>query len=207
MKKWTRLPVALWNDQPYDNVGIWSGSITIVDGEIILVYPGLCDKQKACENEGGNWTPPGKCDIITQCVTGRNIATAKPADPTDPFLTNWTKNGPIINASDGCLGHCNVSAPGDRGKDPSSAWKTPSGEWRMVTGGSPYVYGSMDFQEWYFLGLGFTTAGVPQGNGGDCPSFFPLPANTPGAGPAPNASAPVPTHAHLVFGGELTMGW
>jgi len=49
--------------------------------------------------------------------------------------------------------------------------------------------------------------GVPQGNGGDCPSFFPLPAFTPGAGPAPNASIPAPTHVHMAFGGMMTLGW
>jgi hypothetical protein len=40
----------------------------------------------------------------------------------DPLLQNWTKLGPIINGSLGCGGHCNASAPGDRGK----VTKTPS---------------------------------------------------------------------------------
>lgn len=34
-----------------------------------------------------------------------------------------------------------------------------------------------------------------------------LPPLTPGAGPAPNISAPMPTHVHMVFGGEMTLGW
>jgi len=122
--------------------------------------------------------------------------------------TNWTKRGPIINGSFGCGGHCNATAPGDRGKDPSAAWQNPSGEWQFVTGDVPIVYGSMDFKEWYYIGLGFTNGGkAPQGGGGDCPSFFKLPPTTPGAGPAPNASAPPPTHVHMVAGGWMTLGW
>jgi sucrose-6-phosphate hydrolase SacC (GH32 family) len=30
---WAHLPVAVWNDQPYDNVAIYTGSATIVNGE------------------------------------------------------------------------------------------------------------------------------------------------------------------------------
>ena len=29
--KWTRLPVAIWNDQPYDNYAVYSGSATVVN--------------------------------------------------------------------------------------------------------------------------------------------------------------------------------
>jgi hypothetical protein len=53
--------------------------------------------------------------------------------------------------------------------------------------------------------MGFTENG--QGQGGDCPSFFPLPAVTPGAGPAPNRTAPPPTHVHMAAGGYMTLGW
>lgn len=122
--------------------------------QIVLVYPGLCNAQEACTADGGQWSGPDAghrhpwCNITSQCVDGRNLALAVPTDPTDPFLTSWTKLGPIINGSQGCAGNCNASAPGDRGKDPSSAWRNPSGEWQLVTGGSPYLYGSMDFKKW-----------------------------------------------------------
>ena len=57
-------------------------------------------------------------------------------------------------------------------------------------------------QEWYFIGIGFTNNGTnPGGNGGDCPSFFPLPDATPGAGPAPKSAPPAPTHVHMTAGG------
>ena len=82
---WARLPVALWNDEPYDNSAIYTGSATIVDGEVVLVYPGLCH-------------PAG----APQCATGRNLATAVATDPSgDPFLTQWRKRGVIVNASNG----------------------------------------------------------------------------------------------------------
>ena len=227
LKKWVHLPVALWNDQSYDNAAIYSGSTTVVDGVPTIVYPGLCDQQAACcppagrcHQGGATWSAPDAahshawCNLTgagrtaTACVDGRNLCSAVPADAFDPFMTNFTKRGPIINASRGCAGHCNASAPGDRGKDPSAAWQTPAGEWQMVTGDAPYVYGSMDFKSWYFIGIGFTNGGQDaNGAGGDCPSFFPLPKLTPGAGPAANASASPPTHCHMVMGGEMTLGW
>ena len=221
MKRWAHLPVALWNDQPYDNVAIYSGSTTMVNGVPTIIYPGLCSPQAACEDAGAKWSPPDAthrrpwCNLTgtglnaTACADGRNLCAAVPAHyDSDPLMTTFLKLGPIINGSQGCAGHCNASAPGDRGKDPSAAWQTPSGEWQMVTGDAPYVYGSMDFKAWYFIGLGFTDAGRDtHGAGGDCPSFFPLPPTTPGAGAAANASARPPTHCHMVMGGEMTLGW
>ena len=47
----------------------------------------------------------------------------------------------------------------------------------------------MDFKQWYHIGTQTTFPG------GECPSFFPLPPTTPGAGPAP-AGVGTPTHVH-----------
>eukprot|EP01046_Picozoa_sp_COSAG06_P077311 COSAG06_NODE_25111_length_645_cov_0.490842_1_plen_115_part_00 len=85
------------------------------------------------------------------------------------------------------------------------------------------MYGSMDFVEWYLLGLGFTSKmpscdpctsnGYPctdgqcfTGAGGDCPSLFPLPERTVGAGPPPDNKTE-PTHVHMSFGGSMSLGW
>ena len=39
---WARLPVALWNDRPYDARAVYTGSATVLDdGRIALVYPGM----------------------------------------------------------------------------------------------------------------------------------------------------------------------
>ena len=184
----------------YDNSDIFSGSATVVNGTVTLVYPGLCNQQLTCEQDGGGWNAPDSahskpwCNITSQCVDGRNLVSAVPAEPDDPLAINWTKTV-IVNGSFGCGGHCNASAPGDRGKDTSTAWQNPSGEWQFVTGDTPIIYGSMDFKSWYYIGLGFTNGGkTPQGAGGDCPSFWPLPSVTPGAGPPKNTSAAQPTH-------------
>jgi sucrose-6-phosphate hydrolase SacC (GH32 family) len=193
---WCHLPVAIWNDQPYDNDAIYSGSANVVDGEVVLIYPGLCYQK----NVDGS--------INDQCSSGRNIATAVPADSTDPLLIEWSKRGVIVNASNGNASHPNAKP--DDGKDPSAAWQTAAGEWRFVTGGTPIMYGSMDFKSWYYLGTGFPMFPDPSGKmnyaGGDCPSLFPLPPKTPGAGPPPDTKRE-PTHVHMSFGGSMNLGW
>ena len=62
-----------------------------------------------------------------------------------PLLTNWTKLGTIVNNT--LAGPLGVS-----GSDPSSAWRTPAGEWRLTTAGG-MITGSMDFVEWYQIGI------------------------------------------------------
>ena len=118
MVHWAHLPVAVWNDQPYDSVAIYTGSATIVDGVPIMVYPGLCTKH--------NWS---------SCDTGTLLAIATPADHAgDPLLTNWTKPSynPIVNNTQ---------------RDPSTAWQTAAGEWRL-TNYEGKVYTSTDFVVW-----------------------------------------------------------
>ena len=81
---WARLATAFWNDQPYDKVAIYTGSATVVDGVITIMYPGLCTKEL--------WPP---------CATGYNLVTAVPANASaDPLLRNWTKLGVVFNNSD-----------------------------------------------------------------------------------------------------------
>ena len=114
---WTHLPVSIWNDKPYDEVAIFTGSATVVDGKPFIVYPGLCTK-------GGDFEG---------CITGTNYAQAVPADASDPFYTNWTKDtasgidiavNPIVNGTS---------------DDPSTAWRTAHGEWRLI--GNAMAYG------------------------------------------------------------------
>ncbi len=158
MVKWAHLPVAIWNDQPYDSEAIFTGSATVVDGKVVQVYPGLCDKDK--------WP---------NCTTGTNLCIALPKDPSDPLLKEWMKPdyNPIVNGTQ---------------RDPSTAWQTPDGEWRLTTFDT-IIYGSMDFKNWYKIDE------QPNFAHGECPSFFPLPRTTPGAGPAPEG-AETPTHVH-----------
>lgn len=102
MVYWTHLPVAVWNDQSYDNVAIYTGSATIVNNVPTLVYPGLCNSK--------TWS---------NCATGTLFAIAVPSNLSDPFLTNWSKPlyNPIVE---------NVQ------RDPSTAWRTAQGEYRFT---------------------------------------------------------------------------
>jgi sucrose-6-phosphate hydrolase SacC (GH32 family) len=156
------MPISIWNDQPYDEKAIYTGSASVVDGKVVQVYPGLCDTKNA------------------DCPGGTNLCIAVPADPSDPLQTNWTK-------TEAATGVVNPVVPAI-GRDPSTAWQTPDGEWRLTTFDT-MVFGSMDFKHWYRIG------NHPGFAHGECPSFFPLPRNTPGAGPAP-AGAETPTHVH-----------
>lgn len=100
---WAHLPVAIWNDKPYDNEAIFTGSATVVDGQPKIIYPGLCNNH--------DWP---------NCTTGTLLAIAEPLDPSDKLLVNWTKPAynPIMNNTQ---------------RDPSTAWQTPEGEWRITT--------------------------------------------------------------------------
>merc|ERR1712232_1126990 len=139
-----------------------------------IIYPGVCDKGSK------------------QCQTGTTINIAVPANPTDPLATNFSKLD--INP----IAHCNASVgpggggPPGSGGDPSSAWQTPSKEWRVVTRDNvnQTIWASQDFKKWYWVGPqpGFTQ--------GACPSFYPLPRATPGAGAAPKG-AEQPTHVYM----------
>lgn len=115
---WAHLPVAVWNDQPYDNEAIFTGSATIVNGVPTMVYPGLCNKQ--------DWP---------SCDTGTLLAIAVPSDHAgDPTLTNWSKPqyNPIVENTQ---------------RDPSTAWQTASGEWRL-TNYEGVIFSSKDFVHW-----------------------------------------------------------
>jgi len=119
---------------------------------------------------------------------------ATPANASDPLAEVWEKSAfnPVVhvNASVGPGG----GGPPGSGGDPSAPWQTPSGEWRIATRDnvSSVIWATMDLEspEWYWVG---PQPNFPQGA---CPSFFPLPKHTPGAGVAP-AGAQDPTHVYL----------
>eukprot|EP01013_Petalomonas_cantuscygni_P000695 TRINITY_DN10701_c0_g1_i1.p1 TRINITY_DN10701_c0_g1~~TRINITY_DN10701_c0_g1_i1.p1 ORF type:complete len:551 (-),score=59.77 TRINITY_DN10701_c0_g1_i1:481-2133(-) len=163
---WTYLPVALWNDQPYDAVAVYSGSVTIVNGVPVVLYPGLCTKEQ--------WA---------QCDTGTVIASAVPADNTDPLYQVWTKSpqNPLVENTQ---------------RDPSTAWwvsdGSNAGKWRFTTFDAE-IYESSDFISW-------RRVGASNFSRGECPSFFPRPPLTPGWNSGRNSTGapmpPLPTHVH-----------
>ena len=103
--RWATLPVALWNDELYDSVGVYTGSATVDGGtgELFLAYPSMC--------AAGVWPT---------CATGGGLSIATPANRSDPLLRDWVKSGgnPVVN---------------DTQRDPSTAWRTQDGEWRLTS--------------------------------------------------------------------------
>ena len=182
------MPISIWNDQPYDDTAIFTGSATVVD------LPSVIDGGGGGGGGGTEYTTvityPGLCNSsLPGCPGGLNLALATPSNRSDPLQSNWTKHGWSVNPV----------VPGPRfrdtgGGDPSSAWKTPAGEWRFTTQAG-HVFGSMDFKAWYSIGDG---TGFPSGALGlgapECPSFFPLPRTTPGAKTRTGALSSTPTH-------------
>lgn len=183
---WAPLPVAIWNGlevtsrgvrvTKYDNEAIFTGSATVIDG----AGPG--GKGKGVVN-----IYPGLCNKNDWpgCQTGTLLAMAVPDDYAgDELLTNWTKPAfnPIMENTQ---------------RDPSSPWRMPSGEWRLRTYDSK-VYGTasdadMLAGKWYEIGVNkdFRTC--------ECPSFYPLPAATPGTEQLYDqlkASGALPNHVH-----------
>jgi hypothetical protein len=66
---WAHLPIALWNSQPFDNLAVFTGSATLVDGAPYLVFPGICGF--------GEYKPCG------------TYFTARPANASDALLAEW----------------------------------------------------------------------------------------------------------------------
>jgi sucrose-6-phosphate hydrolase SacC (GH32 family) len=175
MVRWAHSPVALWNGEHwYDVHALFTGSATVVNGEAFLVFPGVCDL----------YPPSGK---IPGCRYGYTFGVARPSEPSDPFLTNWTKSelNPVMN---------------DTFDDPSTAWITPEGELRWIAncgdgrvgdcgpnGTQAPLYGASDASFSSAYKIGFTNL-----DAGECPSLYPLPPLSPGTTPAPR----MPTHVH-----------
>ena len=103
--RWAQLPVAIWNDQYYDNSAIFTGSATIVDGKPVIMYPGKCKGLGA--GQGCNDGKGGFTYVLTV-----------PKNASDPLYTEWTKQGEI--------GGKTFSNPvvNNTGDDPSTAWQT-----------------------------------------------------------------------------------
>jgi sucrose-6-phosphate hydrolase SacC (GH32 family) len=183
---WAPLPTAIWNGYDasttpftvtkYDNEAIYTGSAQIFDG----AGPG--GKGPGIVN-----IYPGLCNKNDwpQCGTGTLLAQAVPADYAgDELLVNWTKPSynPIMENTE---------------RDPSSPWKTPFGTWRLRTFNQHVYEAESDAAvlkgQWNDLGVNTDFRGC------ECPSFYPLPAATPGFEEEYEAlrdSAGLPTNVH-----------
>jgi sucrose-6-phosphate hydrolase SacC (GH32 family) len=157
-----RLNVTLDRDQPYDQAGCWSGSVTFVNGNPVILY--------TCLN--GSWT---QC----QCA-------AVPANRSDPELRVWNKvagNPLLIPPTDGQGGFF---------RDPTTAWPVPNSTKLRFAVGTNLDSGTAAILLYDSSTLisNLTSAGVLHTNklapGGmyECPDYFNLTGMLP-AGPQP----------------------
>lgn len=122
MVHWIHLPIALAPDQTYDQNGIFTGSITIVNGIPTIVYTGITNS-----------------NAQVQCL-------ARPSNLSDPMLTNWTKlsQNPIIQLPNG-------RDPSTAFEDDSNNYYLIYGYGTPDFGGQGVLFTSKDFQNWTYL--------------------------------------------------------
>ena len=83
------LPVAMWNDEPFDRLALFSGSATVIGDRVVIVFPGLCSTNTS------EW-PSCSCTNMSKNVCGAaplnyafNMIGATPANVSDPAYTHW----------------------------------------------------------------------------------------------------------------------
>ncbi|KAK1430847.1 hypothetical protein QVD17_13892 [Tagetes erecta] len=150
---WIHLDPAIYPTHEPDSNSCWSGSATILPGNIpAMLYTGSDSKSRQVQN------------------------LAWPKNLSDPFLREWVKStkNPIITPPDGVKDDCF--------RDPSTAWRGPDNVWRIVVGGDrdnngmAFLYQSTDFETWkpYHQPL----ASADATGTWECPDFFPVPLNS-----------------------------
>ncbi|XP_017983748.1 PREDICTED: beta-fructofuranosidase, insoluble isoenzyme CWINV6 isoform X1 [Theobroma cacao] len=150
---WFSLDHALVPSEPFDINSCWSGSATILPGNIpVILYTGI--------------------DANNHQV--QNLAT--PKNLSDPLLIEWVKysGNPLMTPPDG--------VEGNMFRDPTTAWQGPDGTWRVVIGswsnnqGMAILYQSEDFVHW-------TKYQDPLHSSAktgmwECPDFYPVSINS-----------------------------
>lgn len=150
---WFSLDHALVPSEPFDINSCWSGSATILPGNIpVILYTGI--------------------DANNHQV--QNLAT--PKNQSDPLLIEWVKysGNPLMTPPDGF--------EGNMFRDPTTAWQGPDGTWRVVIGswsnnqGMAILYQSEDFVHW-------TKYQDPLHSSAktgmwECPDFYPVSINS-----------------------------
>lgn len=156
---WIALEPAIYPSKPFDHLGCWSGSATILEnGTPAILYTGIIAKNDSNPN-----------NILWTQV--QNIAF--PKDLSDPFLREWGKPdyNPVIPIEAGINGTAF--------RDPTTAWYSPEdGHYRLVVGskwdlkGQAILYRSKDFKHWV---KARHTLHATRGTGmWECPDFFPV---------------------------------
>ncbi|XP_022029019.1 beta-fructofuranosidase, insoluble isoenzyme CWINV6-like [Helianthus annuus] len=150
---WIHLDPAIYPTDEPDISSCWSGSATILPGNLpAMLYTGSDSTSRQVQD------------------------LAWPKNRSDPFLREWVKSthNPIITPPEGVKDDCF--------RDPSTAWLGPDGLWRIVVGGDrdnngmAFLYQSPDFVTWtrYENPL----AAADSTGTWECPDFFPVPLNS-----------------------------
>ncbi|CAO2036912.1 unnamed protein product [Urochloa humidicola] len=122
---WAALDTAIDPTASFDINGCWSGSATILpNGTAVILYTGIDTNKEQVQN------------------------VAFPKNPSDPLLREWDKPSynPVIPLP--------ADVPGDKFRDPSTAWLGRDGLWRIAVSAevsgvaSTLVYRSADFMRW-----------------------------------------------------------
>jgi sucrose-6-phosphate hydrolase SacC (GH32 family) len=145
---WAFLPVALWPNNTYNSDGVWTGSVTIVQGAPVAAY--------TCVGPSGQ----------LQCL-------AHPANVSDPLLVEWQQDAanPVIPAPPpgGNTGSF---------RDDTTGWYDEEEQaWFMAVGASVNpgntaavaLYQSPDFTTWSFSNFLWQK---PGGGMFECPDVF-----------------------------------
>ncbi|XP_077241306.1 beta-fructofuranosidase, cell wall isozyme-like [Tasmannia lanceolata] len=149
MINWMPLKPAIYPSKLFDINGCWSGSATILPGNLpAILYTGIDPEERQVQN------------------------IAFPKNLSDPHLTEWDKPdyNPIVEPIDG------INSSSFR--DPTTAWRGSDGWWRVLVGsktrkrGQAILYRSRDFKNWLkaprplhsSLGTGMW----------ECPDFYPV---------------------------------
>lgn len=151
---WIHLDPAIYPSHEPDINSCWSGSATILPGNIpAMLYTGSDSKSRQVQN------------------------LAWPKNLSDPFLREWVKStkNPIITPPDGVKDDCF--------RDPSTAWRGTDNVWRIIVGGDrdnngmAFLYQSTDFVTWTPYRQPLAASADATGTW-ECPDFFPVPLNS-----------------------------
>ncbi|XP_076924099.1 beta-fructofuranosidase, insoluble isoenzyme CWINV6-like [Bidens hawaiensis] len=151
---WIHLEPAIYPSHEADINSCWSGSATILPGNIpVMLYTGSDSQSRQVQD------------------------LAWPKNLSDPFLREWVKysGNPIATPPEGVRDDCF--------RDPSTAWRGPDGVWRMVVGGDrdsngmTFLYESTDFVNWTRYERPLAESELATGTW-ECPDFFPVALNS-----------------------------
>ncbi|XP_020536338.1 beta-fructofuranosidase, insoluble isoenzyme CWINV1 isoform X2 [Jatropha curcas] len=149
---WVHLNHALYPSEPFDITSCWSGSATILPGDIpVILYTGIDANNTQVQN------------------------LAIPKNLSDPFLEDWVKysQNPLMTPP--------VGVEADNFRDPTTAWLGPDGKWNVIVGswsnnqGMAILYQSGDFINWRkYKDPLYSTE---RSGMWECPDFFPVSIN------------------------------